>query len=352
MQKIRVLIVDDSAVMRLRLKKILERDGEIQVIDIAKDGQEALRKIDAYKPQVVTMDVEMPVINGLDALRRIMDDYPLPVVMLSALTAQGTVETLKALELGAVDFIQKPGFGDGEALKQFERDLPEKIKLAARSIVRGKKKVIKNPEVLVPVKLPQIQQNHHIVLVAIGCSTGGPAALQQIIPVLPKDFPAPVVIVQHIPRGFTRPMAERLDKISNLKVVEGEDGMMIKAGQVCLAPAGSVFSLKKTGSAIEVQLDAHITRSAFKPSVDDMMLSVAEVCGEQALGVILTGMGNDGVQGLTALKRRGGRVLAESESSCVVFGMPKAAIDAGIVDQVVDISLMGQAIVRNVLNQA
>jgi len=348
--KTKVLIVDDSAVMRLRLKKILERDGDIQVIDIAKDGEEALRKIDAYKPQVVTMDVEMPVVNGLDALKRIMDDYPLPVVMLSALTAQGTVETLKALELGAVDFIQKPGFGDGEALKQFERDLPEKIKLAAQSIVRGKKTGTNNPESIVQVKYTHIQQNRHIMLVAIGCSTGGPAALQQIIPVLPKDFPAPVVIVQHIPKGFTRPMAERLDKISNLKVVEGENGMIIKTGQVCLAPAGSVFSLKKTGQAIEVQLDAHTTRSAFKPSVDDMMLSVAEVCGDQALGVILTGMGNDGVKGLSALKIKGGRVLAESESSCVVFGMPKAAIEAGIVDQVVDLSVMGQAIVKNVMS--
>lgn len=350
MEKIRVLIVDDSAVMRLRLKKILEHDGEILVIDAAKDGEEALRKISAYQPHVVTMDVEMPVVNGLAALKKIMEDYPLPVVMLSALTAHGTVETLKALELGAVDFIQKPGFGDGEALKKFGRDLPEKIKLAARSIVRGKKTGTKNPEVFVPVKLPQIQQNRPIILVAIGCSTGGPAALQQIIPVLPKNFPAAIVIVQHIPKGFTRPMAERLDKISNLEVVEGENGMTIKAGQVCLAPAGSVFSLKKTGQTIGVQLDAHVTRSAFKPSVDDMMLSVAEVYEDQALGVILTGMGSDGVQGLTALKKKGGRVLAESESSCVVFGMPKAAIEAGIVDQVVDLSMMGQAIVKNVLS--
>lgn len=350
MQKVKALIVDDSAVMRLRLKKILERDGDILVTDVAKNGEEARQKICALNPHVVTMDVEMPGLNGLDALERIMETCPVPVVMLSALTAHGTVETIKALELGAVDFIQKPGFGDGEALKSFERDLPEKIKLAARTTVRGKKPAGKaSAPGIAPASIPKSKQ---FSLVAIGCSTGGPAALQQIIPVLPKNFPVPVVIVQHIPKGFTRPMAERLDKISSLQVVEAERDMALKAGQVYLAPAGSVFSLKRSGQEVRVQLDAFATKSAFKPSVDDMMLSVAEVYGDQALGVILTGMGSDGVLGLTALKRKGGGVLAEGESSCVVFGMPKSAIEAGIVDQVVDLSVMGQAIVRNVLNQA
>ncbi len=265
--------------------------------------------------------------------------------MLSALTAQGTVETIKALELGAFDFIQKPGFADVQALEQFEKDLMEKVEVAATSTVRGRRRVLET-SVSYPVSLPKSQL---IKLVAIGCSTGGPAALQQIIPLLPKNFSVPVVIVQHIPKGFTRPMAERLDKISHLKVLEAENGMLIQPGRVYIAPAGYVFTLKKTGLETEVQLDAVETRSQFKPSVDDMMLSVAKVYGNQALGVILTGMGNDGAIGLAALKRKGGKVLAEAESSCVVFGMPKTAIEAGIVDQVVDLSIMGETIVKNVL---
>ncbi|ATW28606.1 hypothetical protein DCMF_13815 [Candidatus Formimonas warabiya] len=329
----------------MRLKKILEQDPEIIVTDAARNGEDALRKIAALQPHVVTMDVEMPGVDGLEALKRIMEDYPVPVVMLSALTAQGTVETLRALELGAVDFIQKPGFMDARALEKFEKELPEKIKTAATSTVHGKRPLPK-PAGSIPVLG---KKSSPLKMVAIGCSTGGPAALQQIIPVLPKNFPVAVIVVQHIPKGFTRPMAERLDKISHITVVEAERGTVIKAGQVYIAPAGSVFTVKKTGEEIRAELDALTTRSAFKPSVDDMISSVADVYGEQALGVILTGMGNDGLKGLSALKRKGGRVVAEAESSCVVFGMPKAAIEAGIVDQVVDLSIMGETIVKNVL---
>ncbi|MGI6711732.1 MAG: protein-glutamate methylesterase/protein-glutamine glutaminase [Bacillota bacterium] len=345
MQKINVLVVDDSAVMRLRLRKILEKDDEIKVIDVAKTGEEALSKVLLLKPAVVTMDVEMPGISGLEALESIMKRYPVPVVMLSALTAHGTEETLKALELGAVDFVQKPDYNDSGSLESFEEDLRTKIKSAAKTFVQRKKKagaVARSTSSL-------SSRKQRIELVAIGSSTGGPAALQQIIPFLPADFSAAVVIVQHIPKGFTRPMANRLDKVSLLKVIEAGDGTVIKSGKVYIAPAGHTFSLKKSGSEIISVLDKVETFSSFKPSVDDMMLSAAHVYGSKVLGVVLTGMGNDGTKGLEAIKKNMGKTIAQGENSCVVFGMPKSAIEAGVIDEVVDLGIICDTIIKNVV---
>lgn len=341
-QKIRVLVVDDSAVMRLRIKNILEKDKHIEAIGIARNGAEALEKIKELEPQVITMDVEMPVMNGLEALKYIMEHHPLPVIMLSALTTEGAEETLQALELGAVDFIQKPGLTDTNNLSIFEQELPEKIKVAVNSVVRS--------ENIVPKKIKVDVSPHQkdIAVVAIGCSTGGPAALQQIIPFLPANFPAAVIVVQHIPKGFTKPLADRLDKISDIKVMEASDGMEINPGCVYIAPAGHVFSVRKNGQHVEVVLDAHETKARFRPAVDDMMISLSQIYGKKVLGVILTGMGNDGKEGMIAIKNAAGKTLAEAQSSCVVFGMPQAVIEAGVADEVADISNVFENILKMV----
>lgn len=347
MPAIKVLIVDDSAVMRLRIKRVLEMDPRITVVDAVGTGVEAVDRVERLKPHVVTMDVQMPEMDGLQALQQIMKRSPVPVVMLSSLTGKGTVETIKALELGAVDFIQKPSPARSSLQVSFDKEILEKVRTAAGSSVHQLDAL--SPTIKKPKELAN--RNQSIDLVAIGCSTGGPAALRQIIPILPHDFPVPIVVVQHISPGFTKPLAERLDKISRVKVLEAADGMALAGGHVYIAPAGHVFTLQRSAGRVLVCLDARETASRFLPSVDDMMLSVAEVFGHRALGVILTGMGNDGTLGLAALKKQQGKTLAEAESTCVVFGMPRAAIEAGVIDEVAPVGLIAEIIYRKIWDE-
>lgn len=330
---IRLMIVDDSAFMRQVISRIAESDKSILVVGRARNGQEALEKIPVIKPHVITLDVEMPVMDGLEALERIMELYPLPVIMLSSLTAQSAQVTLKALELGAVDFLLKPT--EREQLHNMASELLAKIKIAATVPVAAKKFPVPiKPSRSTPHHVPQITPGT-IEAVVIGTSTGGPSALQKVVPKLPSKIPAGIVIIQHMPKGFTRILAERLNQNSMIEVKEAEHGDYVKPGLALVAPAGKQMYLDRSPKGVRVSLkDEATVPTLFKPSVDVAMLSAAEAFGKNLLGVIMTGMGNDGLRGFRRIKQLGGKTLAEAEETCVVFGMPKAVINAGLADEI------------------
>lgn len=358
MLPVKVLVVDDSSLMRRLISRLLEEDKEIQVIGNAADGLEALQQIKALRPDVVTLDVEMPKLDGIGTLRRLMLECPTPAVMLSAHTHEGARATMDALSAGAVDFVAKPT--TSAELPKMVEDLKTKIKVAARVSLRrvrpslttplARPKPTAPPTLRPATQAPSKLRCGKIDLVVIGCSTGGPAALQQIIPYLPAQLPAGVVIVQHIPVGFSKSMAEHLDRKSEISVRHAEEGDEIKAGQVLVAPAGYDlnFIAKGNGSFIGLSnFGAGLKPGGFRPSVDWVMKSAAEVYGCRALGVLLTGMGRDGAQGMLAIKEKGGPTLAEHQSTCVVYGMPKAAADLGAARKMIPLPQIAQEIQAN-----
>ena len=339
-QKVRVLIVDDSAFVRRTLTKILERDPRIEVVGTAWDGKEAIEKIPRFSPDVVTMDLNMPNMDGIEALDIIMREMPLPVIVVSSLNQDIIEETLEALEHGAVDFIIKPTELASEKLFQIQTQLVNKVvaiaSLKGKTIQRSFRRnlSLKQPE---PHHIPRPATSPgRVDCVAIGVSTGGPTALYQIIPQLPKDFPAGIVIVQHMPSGFTKPLADRMNKNSNITVKEAEMGDEVTPGVALVAPGGSHMFLerKKRQHTVVVRVDPEPSHYIHIPSIDITFTNVAEVYQERSLGVILTGMGKDGVEGLEKIKSCGGSSIAEDESTCVVFGMPEVAIRRGVVDKV------------------
>jgi two-component system chemotaxis response regulator CheB len=372
---INVLIVDDSAFMRRAIAKMLEKDDDLHVAGIASSGEEAVALVGKTPIDVITMDVEMPGMGGLEAARTIINRNGPPIIMISALTRDGAETTLRALEIGAVDFIPKPDSAYIDILK-VQRDLVEKIRLfGARSAyvraMQGKgftgpatpaavlpqprspapapapppapSRFVHEPRLAKPaapvrVAAPTAARIGSYACVALGTSTGGPVALSQILPKLPKNFPIPIVIVQHMPPGFTKPLAERLNAGSNIGVVEAQDGMTLAAGTAYVVPAGRQLRLRRLGSAVEVALEDDRERSLHVPSVDVMATAVGETYGSAALGVILTGMGHDGVDGLRVIKDKGGYVIGQDEGSSVVYGMPRAAAVAGLVDRVVSLA--------------
>jgi two-component system chemotaxis response regulator CheB len=280
------------------------------------------------------MDVEMPGMGGLEAVREIASNADVPIIMVSALTQEGAETTFRALELGAVDFIPKPDAAYVN-ISDVARDLVAKVRVFAK---RGARRAIARPKVSLPPvsePAPSPVQRETFECLAIGTSTGGPVALSRIIPALPKAFSTPIVIVQHMPPGFTRPLADRLNASSAIAVFEGADGMLLRNGQAIIAPAGKQLVLRRTGSGdIEVVLRNDDGRSLHVPSVDVMTASVAEVFGPATLAAILTGMGQDGIVGLRKVKERGGFVVGQDAATSVVYGMPRAAAQAGLVDLV------------------
>ncbi|MEO5357077.1 MAG: chemotaxis response regulator protein-glutamate methylesterase [Nitrospirae bacterium YQR-1] len=358
-KKIKVLIVDDSAFMRNTIKSLIARDPEIQVVGTASDGIEALEKIALLKPDIITLDVEMPRMNGLEALKAIMESNPLPVIMVSSLTTEGAKTTLEALELGAVDFIPKNLSELSVNIVNIKDMLLDKLKQI------GSKK-FKIPRRLPPLRagIPasgraaatvsepathsvQFTSSKRIQLVAIGTSTGGPKALQTIVPLLPKNFSVPVIISQHMPANFTGPFAERLCQLSRLPVKEAKHGEKIENGVVYVAPGTGHMSITKRGFDKFVSIGedpAYI----YKPSVDVMMLTANAAIPGACLGVILTGMGNDGFKGMKAIKDSGGRTLAQDEDTCVVFGMPKFVVESGLADKVVPLSEIAGEIINSI----
>ncbi len=341
---ISVLVVDDSAFMRLAITKMLEGEQDIVVCGTARNGEEAIVKAQQLKPDVVTMDVEMPGMGGLEAVREIAANADVPVIMVSSLTQEGAETTFRALELGAVDFIPKPD-GAYVNISEVARDLVAKVRVFAK---RGARRAAIRPKVSLPPltePAPPRVRREGFDCVAIGTSTGGPVALSRIIPALPKAFSTPIVIVQHMPPGFTRPLANRLNAASEIAVFEGADGMVLRNGQAIIAPAGKHLVLRRAGSGdVEVVLTNDNGRSLHVPSVDVMTASVAEMFGSATLAAILTGMGQDGIVGLRKVKDSGGYVVGQDADTSVVYGMPRAAAQAGLVDRVLPLQEIASAL--------
>ncbi|MCS7214551.1 MAG: chemotaxis response regulator protein-glutamate methylesterase [Thermodesulfovibrio sp.] len=350
---IKVLIVDDSAFMRKAIATMLQEDSEIKVIGTARDGLEAIQMIQQLKPDIVTLDVEMPRMDGITALKEIMSKCPVPVIMVSSLTTEGAKVTIEALELGAVDFIPKNLAELSVNIVKIKGMLIDKIKTIAKRGIVKRKTPIKVPETKIePPKIDipktRVSTERKVGIVSIGTSTGGPKALQEIIPKLPKDFPVPIVIAQHMPPNFTKPFAERLDQLSQLSVKEAEEGEIIKPGVVYVAPGRGHMRLKRRGIETFISISEDREEFIYRPSVDVLMLSVAECFPGRSLGVILTGMGNDGAMGCKKIKETGGRIFAQNEESCVVYGMPRAVVEAGIADKVIPLEEMAGEIINAV----
>ncbi|NOZ59014.1 MAG: chemotaxis response regulator protein-glutamate methylesterase [Euryarchaeota archaeon] len=318
---IRVLVVDDSALMRRMISDMINSSPDCVVVDTARDGGEAIEKVNRLKPDVVTLDVEMPRIDGIEALAHIMMHMPTPVVMLSALTREGAETTMKALELGAVDFLPKPGGRSiSLGIEEIRDELLRKVRAAARArprrlVLRKKRRRLRR------VKLPE---NSAVVF---GASTGGPGTLMDILPALPAELP-PVFIVQHMPPGFTASFASRLDTLTKFEVKEASDGDPIEPGTGYVAPGDYHMEIRRS----RIRLNRKPRLHGVRPAVDVTMESAADVYECNTVGVLLTGMGCDGAAGLRKIKEAGGRTIVESEETCVVFGMPKAAIEAGAAE--------------------
>lgn len=349
---IRVLVVDDSAFMRKAISTMLEKDPEIKVIDTAKNGQECIEKVKKLDPDVITLDIEMPVMDGLTALKHIMMENPKPVIMVSSLTTEGAEATFKALELGAMDYIPKQLSKVSLEIVKIEKELIQKVKAVAKKKVKPKffkkleKEKPKKEEIVEVVKKLERRAVKHDI-VGIGVSTGGPPTLQYILSNLPKDFPAAILIAQHMPAAFTPSFAKRLNELSPLEVKEAESFDKIKEGHVFIAPGGKHLKIKQKGGWIEVIVSEEPKDAIYKPSASILLESIAKEVGRRGLGVILTGMGSDGLEGAKLLKEKGGRVIAQSKETCVVYGMPKAVVEAGIADEIVDLQEMPTAIVKN-----
>jgi len=348
---VKILIVDDSAFMRNALSSMLSSDPEIQIIGTARDGLEAIEKVQSLNPDVVTMDVEMPRMDGITALKHIMEKFPVPVIMVSSLTSEGAKITLDALDIGAVDFIPKNLSELSINIVKIKEILIDKIKhIAKKGIVKRRVIPAIHRAIEVPKSMPvRTTGERRVGLVSIGTSTGGPKALQDIMPKIPKDFPVPIVIAQHMPANFTGPFAERLNQLSQITVKEALEGETLKPGFAYIAPGGGHMRVKRPrGLETVVSISEGKEEYIYRPSVDALMLSVAEYFPGRALGVILTGMGNDGLKGLIALKKTGGRIFAQDEESCVVYGMPKAVVDAGIADKVLSLEEIAGEIINSV----
>jgi two-component system, chemotaxis family, protein-glutamate methylesterase/glutaminase len=348
---IKVLITDDSAFMRKAISMMIEKDPEIKVVGVARNGEEALEKIKTLQPDVLTLDVEMPGLNGLEVLKRVMSEDPLPVLMISSVTKEGAEITFKALELGAMDFVTKNLSYVSMDIIKLEKDIIDKIKAISKRRHFLKKNFILKNNNIENKKPPILKEARNICfknkfrIVAIGSSTGGPGALQEVISKLPKNLPCPVVIAQHMPPGFTRTFSERLNSISEVRVKEAENDEYLENGTVYIAPGNTNMSLTRKGAKVYLFINPDTTGSTYVPSVNVLVGSVAELYRSTAIGVILTGMGNDGLEGIKKLKSNYGYVIAQDEATCVIYGMPKAIIDNSLADSICPINEITSKIV-------
>ncbi len=343
MKPIKVLIVDDSALIRNLLSEIVKSDPQLILIGAAPDAYVAKDLVNQYSPDVITLDVEMPKVDGLTFLDRLMKARPTPVIMISSLTEAGAEVTFRALELGAVDFIAKPKLDIKQGIEAYQEEIIQKIKSAAQANV-------KRPRTVAPP--PSKPQQYLITsekILAIGASTGGTEAIKDLLLQLPADCPA-IIITQHMPAGFTKTFAARLDRLCAMKVSEAVDQERILPGHAYLAPGEKHLTIKRSGADYKIVLDDRPRVSGHKPSVDVMFSSVAENAGPNAVAVILTGMGRDGAIGIQAVAGQGGYCIAQDEESCVIFGMPKEAIKTGVVHQILPLEQMGENLM-NVFKQ-
>lgn len=363
LRKIRVLVTDDSAFMRKVISDILSADPDIEVIDRARNGLECVEKCKQLDPDVVTLDIEMPVMNGLDALKILMNDHPVPTVMLSSLTREGAEATILALELGAFDFVTKPSGPISLDIHKVGDRLVERVKAAYTT----KGRIRKSPaserdsqppanELGSPGKLaalrnqktakaaapapadaapPRVLGSARQRLVVLGTSTGGPRALQTVLTAIPADFPAPIAIVQHMPAGFTKSLAQRLNTLSHIRVTEVEDGEVLEPGTAYIAPGGFHFEVQYINGRLQAHLHQAEPRGGHRPSVDILFESASHLTNVDKWAIIMTGMGNDGTKGLKLMKDQGVVTsIVEDESTCVVYGMPRSAVLAGLADNV------------------
>lgn len=354
MGMIRVLIVDDSAFMRKVLSDLFAAAPDFVVVDVARNGNDAIEKVQKLQPDVITMDVEMPVMDGIKALEAIMKIRPTPVVMISSQTRTGAEATIQALEAGAVDFVAKTA-GPISSIDNIIHEILEKCREASQVDMR---RLVMKPSPGIREKFfpaekffeekfsPPQSRPAGERIVAIGTSTGGPRALQEILTQLPEGLPSGVVIVQHMPPGFTKSLADRLNTLSALKVKEAEHNDVIQNGVAYIAPGDYHMVLAREGPKTLIKLNQELPISGHRPSVDPMLESVAKIYADNAIGVILTGMGHDGSKGMKAIKERRGATIAEDASTTVVFGMPKSAIELGVVDKILPLHNIAAEITR------
>ena len=348
MNKAKVLVVDDSAFMRKLISDFLSEHPRLHVVGTARDGQEALQKIEQLQPDVVTLDVEMPVMNGLETLKHIMQKRPLPVVMISSTTKEGAENTILALQYGAVDFIAKPSGAISLDLHKIKDKIIEKVLLASEANLRTVK--IKKKMSMLPQKqYSKIEVSEQKKIIAIGTSTGGPRALQHVLTKFPAMIDAPILVVQHMPKGFTKSLANRLDSLCDIRVKEAEDGEIIQKGTAYIAPGGKHLYVKRVGTSLAIHLDEAAPRNGHRPSVDVMFESLSALTDYEKIAIVMTGMGSDGTAGLKQLKMSGKTfVIAESAESSVVFGMPKSAIAANVVDEIVHVDDIAEVVMKHV----
>ncbi|HEX7853498.1 MAG TPA: chemotaxis response regulator protein-glutamate methylesterase [Sphingobium sp.] len=351
--KTRVLVIDDSASVRQTMKAILEEDPELEVIATAADPFAAARYIQDQLPDVITLDVEMPRMDGITFLRKLMQQCPIPVVMCSSLTEEGSETLLQAMEAGAVDVILKPRVGVADHLAEARMMIRETVKGAAKARVRGRKPAPRPVEpqkkltadAVLPPPTGKAMSRTTEMVVCIGASTGGTEALREVLEALPANSPG-IVIVQHMPENFTRAFAKRLDSLCEVSVKEAEDGDTVMRGHVLIAPGGRHTLLERQGARYLVSVRDGPLVSRHRPSVDVLFRSAARCAGANAVGIIMTGMGDDGARGLLEMKQGGARTFAQDEASSIVFGMPKEAIARGAADKVVPLN----AIARELLH--
>ncbi|WP_099158116.1 protein-glutamate methylesterase/protein-glutamine glutaminase [Virgibacillus ndiopensis] len=345
MNPIRVLVIDDSAFMRKMISDILSSENRIEIIGTARNGEDGIKKINELAPDVVTLDVEMPKMDGISALQKIMETNPLPVVMLSSVTMEGARKTVQAISTGAVDFISKPSGAISLDIATIKEEIISKVVTASQVKLSKKKPEIThvNSGIREPVSY---SQKHSRSIVAIGTSTGGPRALQRVLTDLPDDFQTPIVIVQHMPAGFTKSLADRLNTLSGIHIKEAEHGEIIQQNTAYIAPGNYHMRIREAGTALAVELTQDSTLHGHRPAVDVLFNSVSHLNKINKLAVILTGMGSDGSDGIKHLKEKDPNafVIAESEESSVVYGMPKAAVKTNCVNKIIHLHHVGETI--------
>ena len=346
--KIKVLVVDDSALVRKIITDILDSDPQIEVIGTANNGKTAIFKNKVLNPDVITMDIEMPIMNGLDALRHIIQTNPKPIIMMSVLTQDGAEPTFRALEYGAVDFIPKPSSILSITVEEIGSLLIGKVKSVYRSKIKIQKKEEevagkiepRRPAAMATETAPSEK------VVGIGTSTGGPSALLNVFRGLPENFPAPVLVVQHMPEGFTRAFADRLNSNSALNVKEAENGDRVLPGHGYIAPGHSHMLMERTGSGHVIRIMKTEKISGHRPSIDVLFNSIAEHCGGKSIAVIMTGMGRDGASGILNIKKSGGSTVAQNEETSVVYGMNRVAVEMGAIDTIVPLNDISKKIIE------
>ncbi len=339
---IRVLIVDDSAYVRKVIKQMLRRSPFIDVVGTARDAEEALELVETLQPDVVTLDLIMPGMGGLGFLRQQLPKRPVATVVVS-ISGESSQNVLEALDLGAVDFVQKPSALATDKVFEMSEQLISAVKTAATIPLN---RVHSRPTDKAATAPPLQIDPQNIQMIVIGISTGGPQALKQVIPALPRNFPIPIAIVLHMPAGYTEMYAKSLGDVSQLQVVEAVENGPVKPGQVIIAQAGRHLLFRNSGEGIVTHLDAQPFDTLHRPSVDVLFRSAAETFGKAVLGIIMTGMGNDGSDGCAWIKARGGLIFSESETTCVVYGMPRSVVEANLVDRVIPLDRMADAILE------